>query len=367
MTKIIDMHCDTISALYNKSSRGIQENLRENSGHIDLLRMRESGYLLQNFALFVELDRDGDPWERVLKLHEYYRGELEKNRDVLAPVLKFTDIEKNEAQGKISAMLTVEEGAVCKGETGKLHSLYEMGVRMLTLTWNFENELGCPNFDRALKERISAVKAERKTLSEAGDAERAEQKLLELQRLGHNLMYDNPPNLTGGLTEKGREFVSEMEKMGMIPDVSHLSDAGFYDVIETAHKPFVASHSNARSICACLRNLTDDMIRKLSEKGGCMGLNFCADFLEEKPAGMPNPGTVSSVVRHAKHIADVGGIDVLGLGSDFDGIDTHAELPGAQSMGVLWEAMHRAGFTEGQLDKIFYGNVLRVYRETLKG
>lgn len=366
MTKIIDMHCDTISALYSKRSRGAQEDLRENSGHIDLLRMRESGYLLQNFALFVELDRDGDPWERVTKLYGYYREELEKNSDMLAPVLNFSDIEKNEAGGKISAMLTVEEGAVCKGEIKKLHGLYDMGVRMLTLTWNFENELGCPNFDRALKERISTVRAEWKALSESGDAEKAEQKLQELQRLRNSLIYDNPPNLTGGLTEKGREFVSKMEELGMIPDVSHLSDAGFYDVLETTRKPFVASHSNARSICSCLRNLTDDMIRKLSEKGGAMGLNFCADFLE-KPAGMTNPGTVSSVVRHAKHIADVGGIEVLGLGSDFDGIDTHAELPGAQNMGVLWEALHRGGFTEGQLDKIFYENVLRVYMETLKG
>lgn len=363
--KIIDMHCDTISALYDKSSRGGQEDLRENGGHIDLLRMRESGYLLQNFALFVELNRDGDPWERVLTLYRYYREELEKNSDILAPVLNFSDIEKNEAQGKMSAMLTVEEGAVCKGEINKLHSLYDMGVRMLTLTWNFENELGFPNFDSGLRERINIVRKEWKALSEAGDTENAKQKRFELQNLGFRVMYETPPNLTGGLTEKGREFVSEMEALGMIPDVSHLSDAGFYDVLETAKKPFVASHSDARSICGCVRNLTDDMIRRLSEKGGCMGLNFCADFLEQKPAGVPNPGTIASVVRHAKHIAGVGGIEVLGLGSDFDGIDTHAELPGAQSMGALWEALHSAGFTEGQLDKIFYGNVLRVYRETL--
>ncbi len=367
MTKIIDMHCDTISALYDKSSRGVQENLRKNSGHIDLQRLRESGYLLQNFALFVELGRDGDPWERVTKLHGYYREELKKNRDILAPVSVFSDIRENEAQGKISAMLTVEEGAVCKGETGKLRSLYDMGVRMLTLTWNFENELGNPNFDRTLRERISAVTAEWKALDSEGDGRKAEQKLQELYSLRHRQMYESAPNLTGGLTEKGREFVAKMEELGMIPDVSHLSDAGFYDVLETAKKPFVASHSNARSVCGCLRNLTDDMIRRLSERGGCMGLNFCAGFLEEKPAGTPNPGTVSSVVRHARHIAEVGGIEVLGLGSDFDGIGTHGELPGAQSMGILWDALHRGGFTEGQLDKIFYGNVLRVYKETLKG
>lgn len=324
MARIADMHCDTISALYNGRAAGEWGDLRENGGHADLLRMKRSGYLLQNFALFVDLKKDGDPWERVCRLYGYYREELEKNSDLLAPVLAFSDIAENEDAGKMSALLTVEEGAVCKGEPDKLRTLYDMGVRMLTLTWNYENELGYPNH--------------RKTCT---------------------------PNLEGGLTAKGREFVAEMERLGMIPDVSHLSDAGFYDVLETAKKPFVASHSNARSVCGNVRNLTDDMIRRLSERGGCMGLNFCAHFLEERPEGESNPGTVAAVVRHARHIADVGGIEVLGLGSDFDGIDTHEELPGVQSMEVLWEAMHRGGFTEGELDKIFCGNVLRVYRETL--
>ena len=97
-----------------------------------------------------------------------------------------------------------------------------------------------------------------------------------------------------------------------------------------------------------------------------MGLNFCADFLEEKPPGVKNPGTIEAVVRHAKHILSVGGVEVLGLGSDFDGIDTHEELPGAQAMDALWQGLYKAGFTEGQLDKIFYKNVLRVYQDTLK-
>ena len=96
-----------------------------------------------------------------------------------------------------------------------------------------------------------------------------------------------------------------------------------------------------------------------------MGLNFCADFLEEVTVGQENPGTIQAVVRHAKHIVKQGGVEVLGLGSDFDGIDTHAELPGAHTMSRLWEALKKGGFTERQLDKIFTDNVLRVYRETL--
>ena len=334
------MHCDTISRLLNLQDEGSKETLRQNTGHLDLLRMKQGDYLLQNFALFVELDRDQDPWKRVCRLYEFYRGELEKNGDLIGPVLRFSDIEKNTASGKMSAMLTVEEGAVCGGDLQKLKKLYDMGVRMLTLTWNFPNELGSPNFDREL-----------------GKHARESQSAFEA--------YFHTPDEKNGLTERGREFVAEMERLGMIPDVSHLSDAGFYDVLEVTKKPFVASHSDARAVSPCVRNLTDDMIRKLAERGGVMGLNYCADFLEEVSLGEKNPGTIEAVVRHAKHIAKVGGIEVLGLGSDFDGIDTHEELPGAQSMEKLWDELHKAGFTERQLDKIFYGNVLRVYCDVL--
>lgn len=325
--RIIDMHCDTIERLLGLRDRGETEALRRNSLHVDLVRMKESGYMLQNFALFVQLERDGDPWERVCRLHELYEREMGQNADLIAPVRRFSDIEANERAGRMSALLTVEEGAVCKGETAKLQELYRWGVRMMTLTWNYPNELGRPALVR-------------------GAARSA-------------------PDQTEGLTERGREFAAQMEALGMIPDVSHLSDAGFYDVLAVTKKPFAASHSNARAVCPHVRNLTDDMIRRLAERGGVMGLNFCADFLEEAAEGRENLGTTAAVVRHAKHIVNVGGIEVLGLGSDFDGIDTHRELPGAQSMSVLWEALKHAGFRESEVEKIFCGNVLRLYRETL--
>ncbi len=359
--KVIDMHCDTLSALLELRKEGKAEGLRQNSRHVDLLRMRESHYLVQNFAMFVVLEGKGDPWEQVCSLYEYYREELEKNSDILAPVLRFSDIEKNEAEGKLSSLLTVEEGGVCRGESGKLEELYRMGVRMITLTWNFDNEIGSPNFLSELKGRMREKKEEWRN-GIPGTPQWEE--IRSLAQAAQNA-FMHTPNLEKGLTEKGREMVERMETLGIIPDVSHLSDRGFYDVLEVTRKPFVASHSNARKVCPCVRNMTDDMIRKLSGRGGVMGLNFCADFLEEKPLGEKNPGTIEAVVRHAKHIADVGGIEVLGLGSDFDGIDTHAELPGAQSMERLWEALRREGFSEDRLDKIFYGNVMRVYRDTL--
>lgn len=359
--KIADMHCDTVSRLAELEEKGTGEELRKNRGHVDLLRMKEAGYLLQNFALFVDLNGKQEPWEAVCGLYERYRSEMEKNRDLIAPVLIYGDIAANEAAGKLSAMLTVEEGAVCGGEIKKLRQLWDMGVRMLTLTWNYPNELGNPNYDGDLGVKAGEF---RRRLLEC-PRESAEYRILQEQAAPSVEAFLHTPNLTEGLTERGREFVAEMEELGMIPDVSHLSDAGFYDVLAVAKKPFAASHSNARTVCPNVRNLTDDMIRRLAERGGVMGLNYCADFLEETPVGERNPGTIAAIVRHAEHIVKVGGIGVLGLGSDFDGIGTHEELPGAESMGKLWDALKGAGFTEAQLDLIFCGNVLRLYRDTL--
>lgn len=363
--KIVDMHCDTISKLWESRNGGASQEggaaLRENGGHMDLARMKESGYLLQNFALFVDTAACGDPWERVCSLCRLYQEEMTGNADLIAPVLKYEDIAENEAAGRMSAMLTVEEGAVCKGEVSRLRDLYKMGVRMLTLSWNYPNELGHPNLDGRRGKSVWGLCRELKEGSLDGETYTLRQK--KAQKIFEDYFY--MPDTVHGLTEKGREFVQEMESLGMIVDVSHLSDAGFYDVLESARRPFVASHSNARGVCRCARNLTDDMIKKLAERGGCMGLNFCADFLREAPVGTPNSGAIWDVVRHARHITNVGGMEVLGLGSDFDGIDTNEGLPGAQSMGLLWEALHRSGYTQGELDKIFGRNVLRVYRDVL--
>ncbi len=327
--KYIDMHCDTIYELYKKQRSGSGESLRENCGHVDLGRMEKGDAMLQNFALFVHMGKTDNPLEEALRMADLYYEELRENEDRIAPVYCFSDIEKNSREHKISALLTVEEGGVCKGETAYLRDFYRLGVRMMTLTWNYANEIGCPAWNTA------------------GVAER-----------------------TGGrkgLTEKGREFVEEMGRIGMIVDVSHLSDDGFYDVLETLKKPFVASHSNAREVCPCARNMTDDMIRKLAERGGVIGLNFCPDFLTEAVAGRENPGTVAAVAEHACHIIRVGGVECLGLGSDFDGFGGHAELPDCSYMPRLADALRKSGLSGETVEKIFYKNVLRVYKDVLTG
>lgn len=347
---IVDMHCDTISALWKKRRNGERTGLLENDCHVDLKKLHKSGYLLQNFALFVELEAQPDPWEQTLALYGLYREEMEKNKELIVPALCFSDIEKNRRDGKLSALLTVEEGGVCQGQTDRLRKLYHMGVRMLTLTWNYRNELGSPNLERHAGKRVrEGVKG-----------------LLPEVQTRKVWDYLNMPQTKQGLTEKGIEFVQEMEALGMIVDVSHLSDAGFYDVLKNSKKPFAASHSNARSLCPCARNLNDHMIRALAERGGVTGLNFCADFLVQLPPGVYNPGTVEAAAEHAKHIVRVGGIECLGLGSDFDGIDTHEGLPDAGKMDRLYAALQKKGFSAGQIDRIFSENVLRLYRDVLK-
>jgi membrane dipeptidase len=315
--KVVDMHCDTIGELWQAEKRGEAISLRQNQLHIDLERMNQGDYLLQNFAMFVHLEREKDPLVTVLEMIDVYERQLKANSDLIAPVYRYEDIAKNQAAGKMSSMLTVEEGGVFKGNLSLLRTLYRLGVRMLTLTWNFENELGYPG------------------------AMRAEQ--------------------SHGLKPAGIEAVREMNRLGMIVDVSHLGDKGFWDVAQYSEKPFVASHSNARSLCGHSRNLTDDMIRALADKGGVMGINFCGDFLN--PNGKSR---VADMVRHMKHIINVGGIHCLGLGTDYDGIGGDLELPSCGMTQRLAEEMEHQGFKEPEIQAVFSQNVLNLYQEVLK-
>lgn len=333
---IVDMHCDTISELVltaetntsrenkfqDSQSREMQkkhvESMRKNSKHVDLLRMKDAGYLLQNFALYVNRQTYPDVKSRVLELLRYYRTEMKQNADLIAPVTCMADIEKNCLQGKMSAMLTLEEGAALEGSVDTLKEFYGKGIRMITLTWNYPNELGYP----------------------------------------HGYNDKSSVGEKFGLTCCGFEMVEAMESLGVIVDVSHLSDDGFYDVLHSTKKPFVASHSNAREVCPMSRNLSDDMIRRLACRGGVMGLNFYPPFLGDD-------GTIEAVIRHAKRIVNVGGMDVLGLGSDFDGIDGQKELTGVQDLPRLADAFAKAGFRASDIEKIFSGNVLRVYKDVI--
>lgn len=325
--KFIDMHCDTISSIYLDRMGGEVKKLRENNGHVDLARLKKGGCLAQNFALFTILKEDPDPYGFVRGACRLFKEELAENDDMIRQAVTVEEILRNDRDGRMSGVLTIEEGGICNGSTDVLRDFYREGVRMMTLTWNYENDLAYPN------------KVDMNT--------------------GISM-----PETEHGLKKKGIEFVELMEEIGMAVDVSHLGDAGFWDVAEIMKKPFAASHSNARAIAGHTRNLTDEMIRTMAERGGVMGINYCPVFLDDREDG--GTSRISAMVRHIKHIRNVGGIECIGLGSDFDGISGTLEIDSPSAVHLLEEALYRNGFTQTEVEKIFYRNVLRFYGDVWK-
>ena len=309
-----DLHCDTIAWMRHERLAGKTMSLRDTyEMHVNLEKLRASGYYLQNFALFVNTAETKDPWGTVLALAELYVSQTEKNRDWVTPCHTFADMETARKEGKIASVLTVEEGGVCKGSLDNLRTLHRLGVRMLTLTWNHENEIGFPN------------------------------------------------GSDQGLKTFGYEFLTEMERLGVIVDVSHLSDLGFWDVCREAKKPFVASHSSCRALWPHRRNLTDEQIKALADRGGIAGVNFYADFLGDSPTTR-----TADIVRHMKHMRNVGGLEVVALGSDFDGIDCPLEMVDASGMDQLIREMEKAGFTQREIEAITWKNVWEFYKNSLR-
>lgn len=338
--KIADMHCDTISEIWESRRSGSPQQLFRNHLHMDIEKMKKSGYVLQNFALYVDLEKGLDPFAYVLELADVFREEMEKNKNDIRVIKTYDEILENERQGKMSALMTIEEGGCCKGEIGNLEKLYQLGARMMTLTWNYPNELASPNTFI----RVSAENAEK----------------------GRTVRNDNGFCLfdgSRGLTDRGFLFIERMEELGIIIDVSHLSDAGFWDIARNTKKPFVASHSNVRALCGHCRNLTDDMIRTIAGRGGVIGLNFYGCFLN--PTN-DSHSTVARMAAHARHILNVGGCECLGLGTDFDGIGGELEIQDCSQMHKLADELTRQRFTITEIENILYRNVMRVYRELLR-
>ena len=325
--KVWDLHCDTMYKIREAARVGEQISFVKSGLHVNLDKMKRGDYLLQCMACYVNLEKEEDPLLACLELADiFYRITEQYPQDVMQ-VKSREDIVSLEQSGRIGLMLTVEEGGVCKDSIAVLRDLYRLGARMMTFTWNYENGLGYPNG------------------------------------------FSDPAHGSAGgygLKAKGFEFLEEMERLHMIPDVSHLSDQGILDVLRCAKRPFAASHSNARAICPHPRYLTDDMLRQMGNKGCLVGLNYYGTFLDPAKADTPDaPSRLDDMVRHARHIVDVGGEELLGLGSDFDGIDGELEISGADEMPKLAEALKQAGFTERQIEKIFYGNALRFFKDAL--
>ena len=320
--KVIDMHCDTMKVILEKRDDNLNIDLKSNDLHVDVDKMKKGDYMLQVFAAFTDMKQE-DSLIECMRTIDLFHNEIEKNKDDIGLVLKYEDILDNMKKNKMSALLSIEEGACCKGKIELLRNFYRLGVRMMTLTWNYENELAFPN-----------------------------------QIIDDKLILDR------GLKREGFEFIEEMERLKIVIDVSHLSDGGFYDILNNTKKPFVASHSNARSICGHRRNLTDDMIKKLADRGGVMGINFYSCFLEQN-ATSKSEAKIEDMINHIKHIRNIGGIEVIGLGSDFDGIDCQVEIKNASKMQILAEKLKKEGFTHNEIEHIFYKNVLNLFKEVI--
>ena len=310
--KFIDLHCDTPGRILYESL-----DLKNQLCKVSIEKLKKGGSLAQVFAFFVNQELNDDSYDEFLKLYNKFMEEIKGNLNDIEIVRNIGELKNAKKVDKIGAFLSIEEGEVIKGNIDNLKKVYEMGIRILTITWNYNNQLAYPGVEYTYKNK--------------------------------------------GLTKKGIEVIEECEELGIIPDVSHLSDGGFYDLIRVCKKPFIASHSNARAITNHPRNLDDNMIKLLAEKGGVMGINFCSDFL-----GQERVSSIQEIIFHIKHIKNVGGIDVLALGSDFDGIENEVEIKDPSEFEKLYSSLKNNNFKESEIEKIFYKNVIRVFEETLK-
>ena len=317
--KAIDLHCDTLMKIAKTG------NLDENEkSHVSLRGLQEGGVALQCFADFVPTGMFPKPVRKIAtaamfnSFYKKYQKMMVYHNDILFPVLKKEDIDKCGESGKIGVLLTIEDGGVLGEKIENVKKFYDKGVRLVTLTWNHENAIGYPN------------------------------------------SYE-PEIMNKGLKPFGKEVVKEMERLGMVVDVSHVSDGVFWDVAEMASKPFLASHSNSRAVCGHKRNMTDEMIKALADKGGVMGLNLGPEFV----GAVEGVTRLEDLVTQILHIRNVGGSGVLALGSDFDGIHGALDIAGPQDWPKLEAALQAAGLSDDELDMMWYTNAERVLRAVL--
>ena len=324
--KFIDLHADT---LMHTSLTGVDSLMHNSQTHLDIQRLSQGGAMAQflavfmlNEAIFKGLNRPViSDKEYIDELYQHLHKGLKSYSNSIQLATNYETLASNQMANRISIFLTLEDGRPIGQDLNRLEELYDMGFRLMTLTWNHENAIGYPN------------------------------------SLDKN-------DMRKGLKKFGFEVVELMNSLGMVIDVSHLSDGGFYDVIETSTKPIVASHSNARSISPHSRNLTDDMIKKIANSGGVIGLNFFGNLLNKDIT--QDKSTIKSMIEHLNHIRNIGGAEVISIGTDFDGISGDLEINGPDKMNLLFDSLWHAGWDYGTIEKLAYQNAMRVIKEVMK-
>ncbi len=310
--KFFDLHCDTA---YECVTRKAGNDLDKGAWHLSLDRGGCFDGWHQIFAVFMPDELRGDAAvAHYRKVRDYIYRQAELFPERFSLCRDADSLEGSEQPGLCGAILSVEGGSAAAGSLDNIRSMYDDGVRLMTLTWNAENELG------------------------------------------HGVW--SPEG--GGLSPFGKEAVALMNRLGMIVDVSHLSDAGFADVAEISEKPFVASHSCSRALCPHRRNLTDEMFAVIRDRGGLVGINFCREFLEEK-----GDATADHILAHTEHFLSLGGEKTVCMGSDFDGTDMPDGITGIESIPALCERFLKANYSESLVEDIFFGNAKRFFSAAL--
>ncbi|MCL1790693.1 MAG: dipeptidase [Peptococcaceae bacterium] len=313
---IIDGHCDSIGHFVNGRRGLLDDRDAELQGHWDLERARVGRVGLQFLASYIEevykpylATRRG--LELLMAAHEFVR----QNAGIVKLVRDREDLRGLDGS-RVGILLSVEGGEILGEDLFMLDVCFLLGVRSIGLTWNQRNALGCG----------------------VGEGD-----------------------LGGGLSGFGVRVVERMNALGMLVDVSHLHEKGFWKVLEVSRCPVAATHSCARALCDHPRNLTDDQLRALAAAGGVVGINFCPDFLV--PDGH---AVLADVVRHIEYIAGVAGVGCVGLGSDFDGVDDLPQgLEGVDRLPRLLVALREAGFNDKEVADIAWGNFWRVLDQNL--
>ncbi len=323
--KSINLHCDTL--LRAAQQQGPEADLLHCPDfQVDLARMRQGGMDVNFFAIFLppetHLKAMGlDTYAAYIDLLAgIFDRNMERHKDLIAPVRCTRDIEHNRSRSLMSGVLTMEDGVAVYGRRENLEHFYAMGVRALSLTWNFENCFGFPN-------------------------------------------SPDPAQMALGLKPFGRDMVVYMQELGMLVDVSHLNDGGFWEVLRLCRKPVMATHSNCRALSPHPRNLTDEMLRALADNGGVAGLNFYGCFLNGDIHN--SDSTAEGIARHARHMLQTAGEDVIAIGTDFDGISGRQQIRDCAQLSLLERALEKEGFTPRQVEKIFSGNAMRVMAESM--
>lgn len=313
--RIIDMHCDTLIEGWRRPDKSFYDG----DFSINLQRLQENESLCQFFAMYLSRNemKTMDPYDILKGIYGYYTERMEQYQEIIRPVYSVEEILKNKENGILSSFLTVEDGVFVDGKIERIQEVYDMGVRLITLLWGFENSMGFP-------------------------------------------CSDDPVLHDKGLKPFGIEVVEKMNDLHMIIDVSHMSEGGFYDVAKYSKQPFMATHSCARVLCNHKRNLTDDQLKTLAEKGGVAGINFECSFLKEGS----ERATYEQIIEHLLYMKKVAGIEAIGFGSDFDGIDDNGELVNYSGFTTLLDRMEHV-FTDDEIDKITHLNALRVMKDVL--